>query len=312
MDSSRTRFLLRALRPNGADDADPTFHDALQQTHADPELGAWFARERSVDRALAAKLREVRTPSDLKAHILQGVALSRAPQTRRRPMAVFVAALAAAASIALVIYTLAPRSRPSLVAFQTIVAAAITDAAQSPPPGFVSASPAEVRTWLQEQEAPVPRELPGRLLDLPTQGAAVTEWQGVRCSRIAFRVPEFAASGSNASDVVQLYAVPRRSCSSEGVGPDPRIETRTDVTVALWRDASSYYVLVAHAPATAVQALLGPTAAVVRSADEQQRPVTVASLQPLLLPDARKAEWRSHPATLITDGRSSPDGSAML
>jgi hypothetical protein len=283
MDSSRTRFLLRAMRPNGADHDDPTFSAALEQTHADPELRAWFEREQAVDRALVSKLREVRAPADLRAHILQGVALSRpgieskrsmrwwrhAPMVRAGPVALFTAALAAAASIALVIYTLLPTRAPR-ASFDLIVTAAVRETAEPPALALQTNSRAEIAAWLQNSAVPIPDTLPGQLATQDVLGCNVTEWQGVRCSLLTLRAPGLApdASAGAAANpaaradptLVHVYTVPRNSCSSQGVGLTPQIASREGATVATWRDAERYYVLVTRASPASVQALLGPEA----------------------------------------------------
>ncbi len=264
MDSSRIRFLLRALRPHGADDADPTFREALEKSRIDPEVGAWFVRERAVDQALAQKLREVRPPPELRAQILQGLALSARP-SQRHPFRLVAAVLAAAASLALLVYTLLPAGHGATASFDLIVTAAVRETAQPPDLGFTSDSQGAIATWLKDHHAPLPGALPGRLPDQTPLGGGVTDWQGVRCSLVSFTVPEFRATpqtGQAPNEVVHLYTVPRHSCSSQGVGRSPTIVSRDGATVATWRDATNYYVLVAHAPPASVQALLGPTAEV--------------------------------------------------
>jgi len=274
MDSSRTRFLLRALRPNGADHDDPTFREALALTRSDPELGQWFAREQAVDRALSAKLREVRPPAELRAHILQGLAVSPKRQAYR-PWTLAAAGLAAAASIALLLYVAWPSSTTGKPSFDLIVAAAVSEAAQAPAPEFASSDAAAIKSWLEQQAAPVPRELPGALGQQTPRGAGVVEWRGVTCSLVTWDVPSLGGAAASAS-AVQLYTVRRNSCSSEGVGPTPRVVARDNASVATWRDAENFYIVVTLAPVDRLRELLGPTAQIARAS--VAGPVTVVAM----------------------------------
>lgn len=83
MNTNEAKFILRARRPDGRDDAEPVFAEALEQARRDPALTAWLARERSFDEAVAAKLREVSPPAGLRDAILAGARMER-PAPRRR------------------------------------------------------------------------------------------------------------------------------------------------------------------------------------------------------------------------------------
>ena len=100
MNNEQAKFILRAYRPGGRDAADPAFGDALRQAQADPALGAWLAREQSLDGAVASKLRALSPPPELREAILAGSRVSFAAPARgwRLP-----AWLAVAASIAVLI-----------------------------------------------------------------------------------------------------------------------------------------------------------------------------------------------------------------
>jgi hypothetical protein len=267
------------MRPNGADHDDPTFSAALEETHADPELRAWFEREQAVDRALVAKLREVRAPAELRAQILQGVALSSAAPARqlRRPILLAVAALAAAASIALLIYTVLPAARPQLPSFDLMVAAAVRESVNPPALTPNTASADDAAAWIRQSNLPAPGILPGMLGEKEVLGAAAAQWQGVQCSLITLRAPELVAgSGHDGHDptLVHIYTISRNSCSSAGLGRTPRIATRDGATIATWRDAERNYVLVTRGSPAGLQALLGPDAQVAQVAVTRQPPVS--------------------------------------
>ncbi|MBC8040705.1 MAG: hypothetical protein H7Y06_09195, partial [Opitutaceae bacterium] len=72
MNTNEAKFILRARRPDGRDDADPRFQEALEQARRDPALAAWMAREQAFDEAVAARLRAVEPPAGLRDAILAG------------------------------------------------------------------------------------------------------------------------------------------------------------------------------------------------------------------------------------------------
>ena len=80
MKTSDAKFLLRALRPDGRDAADPLFAEALAQARQDPALAAWFAREQQTDTVFAARLAEVPPRAGLRDAIFVG---ARASHPRR-------------------------------------------------------------------------------------------------------------------------------------------------------------------------------------------------------------------------------------
>ena len=259
MDKQRCRFLLGACRPNGADATDPTFQAALEQTRTDPDLGAWFAREQAIDRAIAGKLLEVRAPAELRQQILSGLAVS-SPFRGRRPVMTILAGLAAAASIALAIYVALPRRAPRPV--DTIIASSVTTAAEHPALTYYASSLPELRTRLASDKAPSPGELPKPLAALTTVGCRSINWSGVNASLVSFRAPDFPVQtdGETRDVVLQLFTVDQRSCAAASASLTPVVFSRDNAAVATWRDARSYYVLVASVPEEALRRFLGTTA----------------------------------------------------
>ena len=83
MNNNEAKFILSAYRPGGRDAGDPGMATALAQAKSDPVLGAWFARERAHDAAVAWKLRAVVPPVGLRGRRRQwGAARGRAPAAR--------------------------------------------------------------------------------------------------------------------------------------------------------------------------------------------------------------------------------------
>lgn len=82
MTTQEAKFRLNAYRPDGRDAADPFFSEALDQARSDPDLAAWFARERALDAGLAEKLGQVAPPAGLREAILAGARASQPRRTR--------------------------------------------------------------------------------------------------------------------------------------------------------------------------------------------------------------------------------------
>jgi hypothetical protein len=81
MNNQEAKFILEAFRPNGGDADDVTFAAAIAQAQRDPELRAWWERQRTFDASVAGKLKEIAPPAGLRDSILAGV---RASQPRRQ------------------------------------------------------------------------------------------------------------------------------------------------------------------------------------------------------------------------------------
>jgi hypothetical protein len=105
MTTDEAKFILSAFRPNGSDASNPAFGEALHAAVEDPLLGEWFARSRSHDAAIAAKLGQISAPAGLREAILAGARVSARPRTLGWGIA-WASGLAAAAALAVVVATM--------------------------------------------------------------------------------------------------------------------------------------------------------------------------------------------------------------
>ncbi|MBE2213117.1 MAG: hypothetical protein IAE82_04535, partial [Opitutaceae bacterium] len=250
----------------------------------DPALATWFAREQAFDRAFAETAQSAPVPADLRASIFAAVEQSTGrTSTRReeparrwlvqRPLATVFAALAAAASIALLAVLVWPRPG-RVVALDDLIAAALAQ-----PPAEVDARElagrplADVRDWLASRSAPVPSEIPPALAALPTDGAAVVVLHGVTSSVVTFEARGFARAADEISATrdrrLALFTLPRQSCSTAGITRQPIVREQAGHTVAVWRDATSVYVLAVDAPAEDLRRFLRAGGFQVTHADPQ-------------------------------------------
>ena len=111
MTSDEAKFILSAFRPDGSDAGNPAFADALRMAGIDPMLGSWFDRSRAHDAAVAVKLREVAPPAGLREAILAGARVS-GPKRGEGTGRMWLAGLAAAAALAVVIVSMKAPARP--------------------------------------------------------------------------------------------------------------------------------------------------------------------------------------------------------
>jgi len=258
MDNDRARFILGAYRPSGADGSDPVFAEALEHVRVDERLTAWFERELAGDRAIAATLRTIRAPAGLKAQILSGAqAQLSSRKTRRLDLKTTFVALAAAASVALAVFTLWPK-KPAVSSFHAIVAAAAAESLKTLDLSFYAPSSRVLIEWLDQSGAPAPMELPPSLGALPTLGCRKLSWEGVPASLVSFRARYAEPGDADASreTVLFLYTVLQSSCSGGAAAREPVVFARAAQAVATWRDQKHFYILVANIPDEALRSIL--------------------------------------------------------
>ncbi|MFH1067956.1 MAG: hypothetical protein V1746_08685 [bacterium] len=95
MNSSEAKRILQIYRPDGHAAEQRFFQEALEQAQRDPELAAWLESERAWDEVVRGKLREAKTPADLKPAILAACATARCqPWWKRPPVLALVICLA--------------------------------------------------------------------------------------------------------------------------------------------------------------------------------------------------------------------------
>ena len=243
MNNEQARFILRAYRPGGRDAAEPAFAEALQQARSDPALGTWLAREQALDAAVAAKLRAVSPPPELREAILAGSRVSFAPA---RPRWRLPAWLAVAASLALVItvvatYRLVVAGRGS-AGLNGLAAFALTEpesAHNGPGPSRLG----EFGAWLQNPVSRISSGAPADLAQLKAQGCRSVTVAGHEVFEVCFQ---------RQGGWYHLYLT--RRMPGGAAGPVFREEGRR--TVAAWADERFSYVLMTERGIEALREIL--------------------------------------------------------
>jgi hypothetical protein len=245
MNNQEARFILGAYRPDGRDASEPRFAEALAQAERDPELRAWFEKQRKFDASFSARLREIAPPAELREAILAGV---RASQPRRRFWSNpgWLAAAAAVAVIATVsITTTRSQGRQSasdLAAFALSDLANAHDEHVGEPPGL---------TGLQEQlvqaRLPMTSSLGIDLEELRRKGCRSVKVAG----REVFEICFFRDGAW-----YHLYAARRTDFPSGVADPKSLIALRGEYASTAWADSKNVYALVTSAGQAALRRVI--------------------------------------------------------
>lgn len=245
MNNEEAKFILSAYRSGGRDAADSAFAEALAQVERDPELRAWWERERGLDAAVAAKIAEVPPPAGLREAILAGGRVS-GPERRRWRQPVWLAAAAAVA--VLLAATVTWRAWRAASTWAELATASILDLVQTyhahvgRPSGLASS---------QER-------LAGLALPLPqTLALDLKELRQRRCRTVKVGGREvFEFCFERDGTWFHLYAARRADFPPRGTEEPVEITARDGYVAATWADAANVYTLVTGAGYEALRRLI--------------------------------------------------------
>lgn len=234
MNLQEAKFLLAAYRPNGADAGDPQMAAALALARADPELAAWFTRQRGFDAPVGAKLNSLLPPAELRDAISAGMRFHRPRRKWSRVllMAAAILVLGAVAMLGRWRFSTESRNDVGLVMFATNYAA--NGIALKTKSGDTN----KLKNWLVSQHAPMPERLPLDLATLRSLGCRTLNFQGHTITLICFEDGrEF-----------HLFVVRRRDFPAITLGGKPLLRPAVaGWCAASWMDADHVFVLVSDA-----------------------------------------------------------------
>jgi hypothetical protein len=244
MTIEEARFILSAYRPNGSDSDLPAFGDALRMAAGDPELGAWFARSRAHDAAVSLKLRQIEPPPGLREAILAGARVSDTQRSRAPGMA-WIAGLAAAAALAIVVFSMKAPARPE-AGTAALAAFAINDMAN------------ERHGGKGEPAIALVAELETKGARMP--GAEWIDFERLRdtgCRKLDFAGHEvlevcFSRDGSQ----FHFYVARRDGLTGDSAARGPSFITEAAGAAAVWSDSRFDYAIASAAGAAAIRRLL--------------------------------------------------------
>lgn len=250
MTNQQAQFVLQAYRPNGADAADPTFGEALEQTRRDPALGRWFAAQQRFDRSIAAKLGAVPVPAGLRESILAGAHVS-SPQSgaarSARPAWRQGAWLALAASLALVA-TLGVALWPKeAVAKEQLLDFAIADMRSADHEGSRGAKVAEFQALVSSAETRLGQGLAIDHDRLRRDGCRTVTLGGRQLIEVCFE---------RDGQWFHCYVARAKDFPNIAAKLPPVFRTAEGITAGAWNDGENIFIVATTAGRAALERLI--------------------------------------------------------
>jgi hypothetical protein len=244
MTIDEAKFILSAYRPNGSDADLPAFGDALRLATGDPALSAWFAHSRAHDAAVAGKLRRIEPPPGLREAILAGARAGHS-QGSRGPRRAWIAGLAAAAALAVVVFSMKAPVRPEsgTAAFAEF---AIGDMANGKHGGRGEPSSALI-SELQAAGARMPGAEQIDFERLRDTGCRTLNLAGHDVLEVCF---------SRDGATFHFYVARRDGPLSDSIASGPTFITEAAGAAAVWSDSRFDYAIASTAGAEAIRRLL--------------------------------------------------------
>lgn len=183
MNSEEAKFILQAYRHNERDAEDPQIARALAQARRDPELEAWLVEDARLHRLVSDRLKSISVPAQLKAQILAGGKIARAPRWWQRPIGLAAAAaLVIFCSLAAVV--LVDRQPRDFAAFRSEMSQFLTTELT-----YLDSESRDVnalQAYLSRHDSPADFQLPAKMRELASIGCRVLNWHGRKVSLICF------------------------------------------------------------------------------------------------------------------------------
>lgn len=249
MKNQEAKFILGAYRPDGQDAEDATFREALTQAEKDPELRAWFERQRKFDSALSAKLKDIAPPAGLREAILTGSRVSVEAARPRRNWWMPVGWLAAAAAVALVA-TIAMKTRATaaLPTGAQLAAFALDDLANhhdqhiGHPAGLNA-----LQAQLANVQIPLSKGVGINLNELRKEHCRAVKLAGHEVFEICFQ---------RDGTWYHVYMGSRRDFAPGAIDPRALLKVQGEFASTAWADAEHVYALVTRAGPQALQRVI--------------------------------------------------------
>ena len=244
MNTNEAKFILQARRPDGRDDAQPPFSEALAQAARDPLLAGWLAREQAFDTAVVARLREVGPPPGLRDAILAGVRMQRPVSWWQRTLPV-----ALAASVALILGLAASwsfvRAKPDAEKLVSLVMAEFVSPAHAP---MVLGGSGTLKTLLADTRYRLSEGLRLDFAQLKADGCRSLTIGGRELLEICFM--------REGAGEMHLYIAKTDDFEAADAFKKPVFREQGNLASVAWADSRHTYVLVSDAGMDALHAVL--------------------------------------------------------
>jgi len=235
-DEAKTVLLL--YRPGTADADDPQIVEALALAQREPELAEWLREHCARQETLRAKFRQITVPTGLKEQIIsEQVAHEKIIHWRRN-------AIFAVAAIVLALVALAPLwlpHRPKDDTFAIYRGRMVGVALRGYSMDLATNSPAQIRAYFTERNAPADYVLPVPLGKTAVTGCAIQSWQGAKVSMICFRTGR-PLPPEQQSDL-WLFVIDRAEVKDAPAASVRQFARVNQLITVTWTDDGKLYVL---------------------------------------------------------------------
>lgn len=236
MDKTEAKLILQTYRPNGHDNEDPRFAQALELARNDAELGTWFAEQQAFDHAIAKKLSTVTIPADLRASILAGKKIASPDVPAWQRYSKQLAAIAAMLLLLLLPFALMQKQKPPLAKFKSD---AVTFLDELNRLDMSSRDTESIRAWLTTHGGQRRFDLPAKLAQNPSIGCRIYDWKGQKVTLICFNITPKGGK----FDEVHLLVLDASQLRDAPTGLKPCFETVGNWKTACWQEDGLAYVL---------------------------------------------------------------------
>lgn len=239
MNNDTAKEILSAYRPNGQDATDPCFKEALEQAQRDPDLRAWFERERLRDQAMASFVSQHPVHGNHKQALLTMVEIAKPIRFRTFPwhwLALAACAVFGFGLIGLYFFKSSPTAPAAVATRLPARLAGWADGISSL--DHPSTNVAEIQAWLKSTGAPSPITLPKSLAEASPIGCErIHTSDGVAVSVICFM---------DQGHLVHLFVWNADANLTQGY-PDHTWLNANGWNDYVWKDGNQVFALVSKA-----------------------------------------------------------------
>jgi hypothetical protein len=240
LNNQEAKKILILFRPGSADEKDSSFDEARQLAKTDPELARWFASHCESYLILRPKFQAIPVPPGLKEQILSERKIYRPYFLKySRPLL----ALAAVLVLLLGIIFGLESFRGGAERYSAYRKRMIESALRSYSMDLTTNDPAQIRGFLNTNNAPADYRLSGGLKSAAVVGCVVSSWQGNPVSMICFKTGRPMAPGDQSD--LWLFVASRKTVSNAPSSSEPVFARVNKATTASWSDDHNIYLLAA-------------------------------------------------------------------
>ena len=245
MDKVEAKLILANYTLGERPKDDPRFDEAWLVAESDPDLMAWWERERSQDATVQEKLLQFEPPSDLKAALSASMESAAKGKAMRRTVFRYLA-LAASLVLAFNIYYRYGIDRSDEYT-GPLVDRAFNYSFDGPWLSYFNEDTTKITDWLESQDFEVPEQLPPKFLAQTGIGCRPLNWSDSRVAIICV----------DAETVYHLFVARKDDFQDVELSSEIAFEPRkAGWTVSKWESGDHLFVLTAKANQDSLESML--------------------------------------------------------